>query len=113
MAAPRAPIVGPSDMRAKMGPMVSSPGVPLYQTAPDMVGYMAEHESQGMSGFDYAMIGRMQRMEAGLPAVDLERSFRREPAPLAKSDVSFDFLLHMSDDFLAKADEVLAILGDD
>jgi hypothetical protein len=107
-------IVGPSDarmhaMRGKMGPQPSTPGVPLHQTAA-MHAPMAEHESQGMSGFDYAMVGRMQRMDAGLAPI--ERSMPTPPEPLRKGyqDIDFEFLLNMSDDFLWKAEEMLTLL---
>lgn len=97
---------------ARMSYLPDTPGVPLHVTEAAMSAQMsAGYEAPSApTGFDYAMIGRMQRMEAGLPAIEtMERSM---PAPeaLVSDDIDFGFLLDMSADFLAKSEELLALL---
>lgn len=75
-----------------------------------MHGHMSEHdahEAGQMTGFDYVMLGRMARLEH-----DDQRPFRRSFEPvtdLYKSEGPdvFEDLVAVSDDVLAKAEDLL------
>lgn len=120
-AGPKRPPAQPQgQMRGKMhSPVPSTPGQPISATAPSgPVGRMSEsgYQSQ-MSGFDYAMLGRMQRLDAGMNAVEapespFERSDTEEPT-LRKAEPSFDFLLELSEDFEKADQEMRSLLEDE
>lgn len=115
----RPPAQPQGQMRGKMhSPVPSTPGQPISATAPEgPVGRMSESGYQTqMSGFDYAMLGRMQRLDAGLPAVEapqMERSDTSVPTLRKSEAVSFDFLLELSEDFEKADREMRALLGEE